>query len=135
MNDAWFCRPACPLSLSGQNKWSAARQSQVHSVKWGRGDYPASATSRTLKGRSSRRIVLVLLSDPPSFSAPTEAVGDPGDNSSGSRCLNSHLHLLIGHRMGLWYDPALGGFSPPNSAAQQWPIHPVAPTTRINVFF
>lgn len=71
----------------------------------------------------------------PSFSPPTEAVSDPGDNSSGFRCLNSHLHLLTGHRMGLWYDPALGGFSPPNSAAQQWPIHPIAPTTRINVVF
>lgn len=77
---------------------------------------------------------MILPSDPLSLSPRAAAVGDPGDNSSGFRCLNSCLHLLTGHRTGLWYDPALGGSSPPNLAAQQCPIHPVAPTTRTDVF-
>lgn len=33
MNDACFCRPACPLSLSCKNRWSAAWHSWVHSVE------------------------------------------------------------------------------------------------------
>jgi len=67
-------------------------------------------------------------------SPPAEAVGDPGDNSSTFRGLKSLLHLLTGHRMGLWYDPALGGFSPPNPAAQQYLVHSAAPTARTDVF-
>lgn len=74
-------------------------------------------------------------SDPPSLSPPAEAVGDPGNNSSGFRCLKSHLHLLTGHRMGLWYGPVLGGFSPPNPAAQQCPVHLAAHTTRISLLW
>lgn len=36
MNDACFCRPACPLLLSCKNKWSAAWHSWVHCVEQGR---------------------------------------------------------------------------------------------------
>lgn len=140
MNDAWFCRPACPLSLSHKNKWSAAWQSWVRPVEWGRGDYfllqPHLRLSEAAvpQGLPPRRTVLILPGDPASLSPPAEAVGDPGDNSSGFRCLNSHLHLLTGHRRGLWYDPALGGCSPPNPAAQQCPVHPAVPTTKIDGF-
>lgn len=35
MNDACFCRPACPLSLSCKNRWSAVWHSWVDSVEQG----------------------------------------------------------------------------------------------------
>lgn len=80
------------------------------------------------------RIFSIVPSDPPSLSPPAEALGDPGDNSSSFRCLKGRLHLLTDHRMGLWYGPVLGGFSPPNPADQQCPLHLAAPTTTIDGF-
>lgn len=130
-----FARPARPFSLSHQNKWPAAWQSQVHPAEWGCAWLHC--IFRPLRGRGPpgpppRTTTRTLPGLPPS----AEFGGAPGSGGSSSHLgfLNGHLHPLTGDRMGLWHGPALGYPSPSPPALQQCLIHLAAPPTSFNRF-